>query len=60
MVCDREGLAFWSPDLQIAQVASIAESDLQYGDIFFNEALGVLSAIEWAANLPHWPHHILI
>ena len=54
------GLAFWSLDLQITQVALIAESDLWYGNIFFNEALAVLSAIEWAANLPHWPHHILI
>ena len=56
----QSGLAFWIPDLNITFLSSIKELDLCYGDIFFNEALAVVSAIKWAANLPDHPQWILI
>ncbi len=54
------GLAFWSPEVESAVVGPIKESDSHYGDIFFNEALAVVSAIEWAAHLPDKLWRILI
>ena len=54
------GLAFWSPDVESAFVAPIKDSDICYGDIFFNEALAVVCAIDWAAHLPDKPHCILV
>ncbi len=54
------GLAFWSPEVESAFVEPIKDSDIRFGDIFFNEALAVVSAIEWAAHLPDKPRHILI
>ena len=51
---------FWTPDLDVAFTSSIHETNLHYGNIFFNEALAVLSAIEWAAYLQEWPQQILI
>ena len=56
----QTGLAFWTPELNMAFLSTIKESDLHYGDIFFNEALAVISAIEWAANLPDRPQRILV
>ena len=38
----------------------IEDSDIHYGDIFFNEALAVVSAIKWVANLPEHPQQILV
>ncbi len=52
------GLAFWSPDLNLG--FAIKESDDQFGNIFFNESLAVVFAIEWAAHLPNHPHCILV
>ena len=54
------GLAFWSPTLDLAFVASIEVTDLHYGDTFFNEVLVVVSAIDWAMHLPNKPQHILL
>ena len=54
------GLAFWSPDLNLSFVAPIKESDDHFGNIFFNEALAVVSAIEWAAHLPNHPRCVLV
>ena len=56
----QTGLAFGTPELDVALVATIEESEVHYGDIFFNEALAVMSALEWAANLPNRPQRILI
>ncbi len=39
------GLAFWSPEVELAFMAPIKDSDICYGDIFFNEALAVVCAI---------------
>src|SRR5260370_24335673 len=60
MDASQTGLAFWTLDLNLAYVTSIKELDVRYGDIFFNEALAVISAIEWAAHLLEHPHQILI
>ena len=46
--------------MELAFVELIKDSDIRYGDIFFNEALAVVSAIEWAAHLPDKPQHVLI
>ena len=46
--------------MESAIVGPIKESDLCYGDIFFNEALAVVSAIEWATHLPDKPQRVLI
>ena len=54
------GLDFWSPDVESAFVAPIKDSDICYGDIFFNEALAVVCAIDWATHLPDKPHCILV
>ncbi len=54
------GLAFWSPEVESAVVGPIKESNSCYGNIFFNEALAVVSAIEWAAHLPDKLRHVLI
>ena len=54
------GLAFWSPDLLVACIAPITNTDIWYGDIFFNEGLAVVSAIEWAASLPGHPKHLIV
>ncbi len=54
------GLAFWCPEVELALVAPIKDSDICFGDIFFNEALAVVCAIDWAAHLPDKPHRILI
>ncbi len=54
------GLAFWIPVLEVAFVAWIEEHDLCFGDIFFNEALAVISALEWAAHLPDHPRQLFI
>ncbi len=54
------GLAFWSPEVESAFVESIKDSNVHYGNIFFNKALAVISAIDWAAHLPDKPWHILI
>src|SRR5258708_37472879 len=54
------GLAFWSPEVESAFVAPIKDSNICYGDIFFNEALAVICTIDWAAHLPDKPCHILI
>ncbi len=56
----QTGLAFWVPELNVGFVSAIEDSDLHYGDIFFNEALAVVSAIEWVANLPERPQRILV
>ena len=53
-------LAFWSPEVETAFVELIKDLDVHYGDIFFNEALAVISAIKWAAHLPDKPQCILI
>ncbi len=49
------GLAFWSLEVELAFVEPIKDLDICFGDIFFNEALAVVSAIEWAAHLPDKP-----
>ena len=49
------GLAFWSLEVVSAFVSPIVDSDIRYGDIFFNEALAVVLAIDWAAPLPDKP-----
>src|SRR5258707_4526490 len=54
------GLAFWSPEVEAAFVESIKDTDVCYGDIFFNKALAVISAIEWVAHLPDKPWWVLI
>ena len=56
----QTSLAFWSPDLDLGFVALIKESDVQFGNIFFNEALAVVSAIKWTAHLPNHPQHVLV
>ena len=56
----QTGLAFWTPELNMAFLSMIEESNLHYGDIFFNEALAVISTIEWAVNLPDRPQRILV
>src|SRR5260370_2359817 len=53
-------LAFWSPDLDLGFIALIKESDDQFRNIFFNEALAVVSAIEWMAHLPNHPQCVLV
>ena len=54
------GLAFWTPTLDIAYVSSIMPGDARYGDIFFNEALAVVSALSWTTTLTSPPRRILI
>ncbi len=56
----QTSLAFWSPDLDLGFIALIKESDVQFSNIFFNEALAVVSAIEWAAHLPNHPQCVLV
>ena len=51
-------LLIWSPDL--ACIAPITDTDVWYGNIFFNEALAVVSAIEWVASLPDHPKCLII
>ncbi len=41
----QTGLGFWMPDLNIAFLSMIEESNLHYGDIFFNEVLAVISGL---------------
>ncbi len=55
MDASNVGLAFWSPEVVSAFVSPIVDLDIRYGDIFFNEALAVVSAINWAAHLPDKP-----
>ena len=53
-------LAFWSPEVEAAFVESVKDTNIHYGDIFFNEALAVVSVIEWVAHLPDKPQQVLI
>ena len=56
----QTSLAFWSPDLDLGFMAPIKESNDQFRNIFFNEALAVVSAIEGTAHLPNHPQHVLV
>src|SRR5258708_1053344 len=56
----RTGLAFWVPELNVGFVSTIEDSDIHYGDIFFNEVLAVVSVIESSPNLPKRPQRILV
>ena len=58
--CIPNGPFILDSTTNIAYIAPIKESDIQYDDIFFNEALAVVSALEWAAHLLEHPHQILI
>ena len=54
------GLVFWAPALDLAFVAPITPDSLRYGDIFFNEALTIVSALSWSATLCPSPRRVLI
>src|SRR5258708_14098899 len=54
------GLAFWSPKHQVAHIADpIVNTEGQF-NIFFNEALTVLAALQWAASLSPPPKRLAI
>ena len=54
------GLAFWIPEMDIAFYSAIHESMTRAGDIFFNEALAVVSALHWVSALLSPPHRLVI
>ncbi len=51
----QTGLTFWTPDLNVAFVSAIEESDIHYSNTFFNKTLAVILVIKWVANLPDCP-----
>src|SRR5260370_5037841 len=54
------GLTFWAPSLKVAHIAHpVVDSD-QIFNIFFNEALAILAALEWALTLHLTPQHVTI
>jgi hypothetical protein len=54
------GLAFFSPTHKMAYVADPVVDQERTFNIFFNEAVTVLAALEWAASLNAPPKHLAI
>ena len=54
------GLAFWAPSLKVAFIGdSVIEKDIPF-NIFYNEALTVLAALEWSSSLDPIPRRVVI
>jgi hypothetical protein len=54
------GLAFWIPEMNMAFYSAIHDMMLQAGDIFFNEALAIVSALKWVSMLQSPPQCLVI
>src|SRR5260370_25540798 len=54
------GLTFWAPSLKVAFIGdSVIEKDIPF-NIFYNEALTVLAALEWSSSLDPIPRRVVI
>ncbi len=54
------GLAFWSPLHNVAYVADpIVDAECHF-NVFYNEAITILAALEWASSLKPPPKHLAI
>ena len=54
------GLVFWIPSLKVAFIGdSVIEKDVPF-NIFYNEALTVLTALEWSSSLVPIPRQVAI
>src|SRR5258708_4215274 len=54
------GLAFWSPSHNIAYIADPIVNAEHHFNIFYNEVLTILAALEWASSLNPPPKHLAI
>ncbi len=53
-------LAFWSPKHKVAHIADPIVNIKGQFNVFFNEALTVLAALQWATSLSPPPKHLAI
>src|SRR5260221_14173993 len=54
------GLAFWSPSHNVAHGAGpIVDAECHF-NVFYNEAITILAALEWASSLKPPPKHLAI
>ncbi len=54
------GLAFWSPSHNIAFIADPIIDVEWHFNVFYNEALTILAALQWASTLNPLPGHLAI
>jgi hypothetical protein len=53
-------LAFWIPKMDMAFYSTIHDAMIRARDIFFNEALAIISALQWVSTLQSPPHCLFI